>query len=263
MMGIRELGILDPFIAPSVINSKRSDKALSFTIFGNNPQVSTAAQEDVIDIGGDYTYVTTPGPLSIVSAAAGDNPAGTGLGTVYIAGLDENWDLQEATIDLNGVTPVVTTEQWIRIFYIYGFTPALSASNPNVVAAGAITASIGGTTQATILLGNTSSGNALFTVPRGYTGFVSLIYVSGAANDNFVARFQARAPGSTFIAGNDIEIASGQFVAVEYDPRTGNLSERTDIKVRAQAITQNAAVRVTFTITLIQNDYLQSLSESI
>ena len=262
-MGPRDVGILDPFLAPSVINAKLNDKVLSYTIFGNNPDVDIATEEDVIDTGGDFLYPAGADVLSVVSAAAGDNPAGPGLGTLYILGLDENWDLQEDTLDLNGITPVQTTTQWIRIYFIYGFTPALTVSNPNAKAAGNITATVGGTLQATILLGNTSSRNCVFTIPRNYTGFVSLVYISGKTGDNFIVRFQTRVQGSTFISGNDLEVAAGQFINVQFDPRTGNITERSDLKARAIAVTNNAAVRINFTITLIRNDYLQTLSESI
>lgn len=259
----REIGILDPFLAPAVFNTRLNDKVLSYTVFGNNPDVDPGVQEDVVDVGGNYTYVATPGPLSLVSASANDNPSGSGLGSVYILGLDANWDLQEEVIDLNGITPVVTTNSWLRVMVMYGFTPALAVTNPNAVAAGNITGSIGGTTQVTILAGNSSAQMALFTIPRNYTGSVSLVYISGGTNDNFIVRFGSRAQGSTFVSGNDLEVAAGQFINVQFDPRTGNLAERSDLKARAQAITNNASVRVNFTITLIRNDYLKSLSESI
>lgn len=259
---IREAGILDPFLAPAVINARLTDKVLSYTIFGNNPDVDTLVEEDVIDTGGDYQYITTAGAMSIVSASANDNPGGSGLGSIFILGLDENWDLQTEEIDLDGITPVVTTKTWIRIMLMYGYNKNLADSAPNTVAAGIITGSIGGTTQATILAGRTSAAMALFTVPRGYTGSVSLVYISGSQNDNFIVRFQSRLPGFTFTSGNDLEVAQGQFVSVQFDPRTGNLKEKSDLKARAQAITNNAQVRVNFTITLIKNDYLQTLSNS-
>ena len=55
--------------------------------------------------------------LSVVSASANDASGGTGARTVEIQGLDSNWNLLTETVTMNGLTPVVTTqEHFLRVF---------------------------------------------------------------------------------------------------------------------------------------------------
>lgn len=61
------------------------------TALGNNPDVDTAAAEEVWAAGGLYPWLTGATALEIVSDSANDASAGTGAHTVVINGLDINY----------------------------------------------------------------------------------------------------------------------------------------------------------------------------
>jgi len=69
-----------------------------------------------------YTYLTTASAMRVVSSSAQDGAGGTGLLTLRLIGLDANFAEIEEDITLNGVTPVISTKSFIRIFRAYGKT---------------------------------------------------------------------------------------------------------------------------------------------
>jgi len=261
-MDFRKMGVLDSYFASPVVTSRLSDKSMSFPIFGDNQLIGTANEEDVWNVGGRLTYMTAPGLLDLVSTDAADNPAGAGLTEVRISGLDENYDLQTETLQLNGTTIVQTLSLWIRIYAMAGSKPG--AADPNTAASGTITLSDGGNIQAQILTDETASSMSMFTIPAGYTGFFDQVFISGGPNDDFIARFKVRREGNIFVTrGGGFEITNSNAMNMVFNPRLGSAKEKSDTKFAAIGVTNNAQVRTNHSITIVENDYLLSLANSI
>jgi len=87
-----------------------------FRRFGHNDDCSTAF-ETVWHGSNLYTYLTTAEQLHISSDSASDDgdPVGAGARTLFVRGLDANYNYIEETVTLNGVTPVVTTGSFLRV----------------------------------------------------------------------------------------------------------------------------------------------------
>lgn len=101
--------------------------ASPFFKFGENPDIDTGtAPEDIISQGGDKLFPSTVSTISIVSTSAQDGVAGTGILTLKILGLDINYNLIEETITTNGLTPVVTTKEFLMVHRMYGLTAGTS-----------------------------------------------------------------------------------------------------------------------------------------
>ncbi|MFV2055130.1 MAG: hypothetical protein ACC707_01630 [Thiohalomonadales bacterium] len=262
-MGIRNLGILDNYYSGHIASSRLTDRVICFRVAGENPDVDTASIEDVWETGGVYSYLENAAFLTLVSTSASDAPTLGGLESVTLTGIDENYDYQIATYTLNGVTGVVTTEKWLRVFSFRGEVNNPASADYNTKAQGLITAKDATVTQAAILAGNTASKQSFITVLNGYTGFLENAYTSGGAADDFIMRFATRKNDGIFISGSDIEVTNSSFASVVFDPPTEAITEKTDIKVEAQAQVQNAQVRIAYAVTMIRNDYLQSLAESM
>ncbi|MDF1699550.1 MAG: hypothetical protein P1V36_00120 [Planctomycetota bacterium] len=82
--------------------------------FGYNSDVDTGGPEVIASFGGTFEPMTTARTLSIVSDSADDVTAtGTGARNVVITGIDENRVAQTVVVQMNGTTPVVTTERWL------------------------------------------------------------------------------------------------------------------------------------------------------
>ena len=84
--------------------------------FGINSTVGSGGFESIWEGSSLYPWPTDVQTLSVVSASANDASGGTGARTVEIQGLDTNWDVVTETITMNGVTPVVTTQTFRRVF---------------------------------------------------------------------------------------------------------------------------------------------------
>lgn len=262
-MSTRKYGSIDANTASFVYSSGLSNKIIDFTKFGYNPDVDTIVEEDVWDAGGVYQFLTAPSVMLISSTSADDGVGGTGLSVVSIQGLNNNWDLVSELVTLDGVSQVATANQYIRLFRM---TAVSSDTGGDIAdAAGAISAVAqdGGALQAQIEAGNTSTKMTMFSIPKGYTGFVSSVWTSGGANDDYVVDLQIRNNGGVFYTAADIEISNSGTFDVRLFPAAGPITEMSDVKFKALAIANNAQVRVGYKITLIRNDYLKSLAESI
>lgn len=114
-----------------------------------------------------YVFPSTALTMSVVSSSALD----IGGAKVQIIGLDANWDEISEVITLNGITPVTTVLQYLRINSVI-MTAAASGQSSN---AGIITVTNTGTVYGQINVGLGRSQMSIYSVPAGYTGYVRRI----------------------------------------------------------------------------------------
>jgi hypothetical protein len=100
------------------------------------------------------------GVVSTVSTDADDNGTGAGMQQMTIEGLDTNLLEISETVTLTGLTPVVTTKQFLRVNRMYGVASGASETNE-----GDIKSSIGGNVQGVIEALEGQTHQAVFTVP--------------------------------------------------------------------------------------------------
>lgn len=260
-MTARNLGSLDAYLGGAAAFSKQSPKIFSYSVAGQNPDVDIAVVEDVWEDGGRYDYLTTASVLTLVSTSANDAPTLGGIDTVEIVGCDVDFKVLVETVTLNGLTPVVTVNEFFRVFNLNGH--AANAADVNATAIGKITAQVAANIQGSIFAGSSTSRHSFISVLAGYTGFVDLAFTSGGPGDDFVMTFGTRIGNNSFTTGSEIEISNSSLAVINFSPIVGNVPEKSDIKVEAMAINNNAQVRITYILTMIRNDYLTSLTESI
>lgn len=96
--------------------------------FGVNPDVN-GTEEDIWSVGGTYSFATNASTRIVNSSSGSDvNSTGTGAWQVYIEGLDENWELANETVNLNGTNNVTTSNQYRRVFRAYVSTAGTSGT---------------------------------------------------------------------------------------------------------------------------------------
>lgn len=85
--------------------------------FGRNPSI-TSVPESIWDESTLYPWsaFSTPSTLSIVSTSDQDKVGGTGAYTMNVVGLDANFNWLDEVVNLNGLTPVLTTNVFARVF---------------------------------------------------------------------------------------------------------------------------------------------------
>lgn len=150
-----------------------TDGYSSVNKFGRNPDIDTATTpEDLWGGSGLYTGfpVSTSEPVEVLSSSANDAAAGTGLRTVTIQGLNQDWVQTSETLTLNGLTPVQSVNTYRRVHTMRGVTAGSGGSN-----AGTITVRHA-TTEADVFLvmqiGYNQTNCAAYTIPAGYKGYL-------------------------------------------------------------------------------------------
>ena len=210
--------------------------------FGRNPGVKSADYESIWDGSNLYPWPTAAETLSVVSDDADDTSAGTGARTVEIEGLDSSWNVLTETVTMNGLTPVVTTGLFLRVY------------RARVVTAGST-----GTNEGTITMTNTTSSNviaqisvdnsgfgqtlmAIYTIPAGKTGYLISLDFSSSKDNEHTFRLLTRDNTVTDAAWNTKEFANARGGFNQFRKYAINgFTEKTDLDFQAIASASSAA----------------------
>ena len=221
--------------------------------FGRNPDIDTAASESVWNGGGFYTgFPSSAEPIRLTSTSALDTIAGTGARTVRIMGLDANYAVQDETINLSGLTPVVSTKSFIRVH-----SARVTAAGSGGVNVGAITCQHNVTVANVFFvmpLANNQTNVAAYTIPAGYTGFMSHLggAIRGGVNASVLGLIWTRNFGEVFRGRRPFVITTSNKLI---DAINGGLvfTEKADIDFRITTDTNNTDVTVNFDLMLVKN----------
>ena len=175
------------------IASERMPEVVPVNIFGFSRSVGTTFQT-IWNDGGQYVHPSAAVQMSCVSTSASDTM------TIVISGLNADYETIAEIVQLNGTTPVTTTNSFYRI----NTATILSGSN-----VGDITVSEGGTVYANIeaTLGTTQA--CIYTVPANHSLYIFRISLtSGTVNSNKYITYRNRVDSST---GRVLRVAEATF----------------------------------------------------
>jgi hypothetical protein len=222
-------------------------------IFGYSTAIGSTAQGPMWEgqtlSGGLYTPPASAAPLVLVSDSASDNSTRS----VVIEGLDANFVPLVETIALNGVTNVTTTNSFLRINQM----SMLNSTNT-----GNITAKIGASTYAKINAGVGQTQMSIYTVPAGYTFYLSYVQYDasiGFTSSNYMIAQEYNKINAGGSNGLITLLNQTTFVQKQEIPFTVPIAhlEKTDIQFCVKSNTGSP-----FTVSmyaggiLIQNGYL-------
>ena len=167
-------GAYEPFDLQ--VSRGQVDGHTALNIFGFSTAVGSSALGPVWEgltlSGGAFAYPSSAAALVLVSDSASD----TSALSVRIEGLDANFAPITETIAMNGTTNVTTTNSFLRINLM---------TTTNGLNVGNITAKISSTTYAKISAGIGQTQMSIYTVPAGYTFYLS--YVQADASIGFTS----------------------------------------------------------------------------
>ena len=218
--------------------------------FGAVPQMSINTTGTVCDLN-DTVYpwsaLDTPAKVNVERNDVADN----GL-QVVIQGLDSNWDYQQEIITITGADQL-GNKLWRRVnrAYIESGTATTNIANINIEAGAA-----GGTTIARIRAGRAQTLMAVYTIPRGYIGYLYQGTMTVQANGDATGYMYIRrnSVGTAFRIGHTFEV-TGSGGAYNYKfSFPPAIPEKSDIDVRALVRSNNSRVTATFDILLVEND---------
>jgi hypothetical protein len=221
----------------------------SFNVFGYNPDIDTS-EETIWPDGGTIPHPTVASALSIVSTSTDDDgsPVGTGARTVYIEGVDGNYNVVSETITLNGTTAVATTNTYLYVNQFYVATAGNGGAN-----AGEITAKVSTTLYDLIATGYNQRTTAHYCVPAGYTGYLTtgVITTGQASGSTSVTAFlKQHGPDGILRVGAVSTLNNG---SVQYDftyPYV--IPEKNCVGATAVGTAANNSASAYFNIVLIK-----------
>lgn len=224
-------------------------------VFGYNPDVDTS-EESVWPDGGVVPHPTVASVLKISSTSANDTAAGTGARTVYIEGLDGNYNVVSETVSLNGQTAVDTVNLYLYVNRLYVVTAGSGEENAGVINAGTgvVTAGVPAVLYDLIATGNNNSTTGHYCIPAGYTGYMTRgIFTAGqtSGSTSVTGKLLQHSPGGLVRVGAVVTLNNG---SVQYDfdlPYV--IPEKNCIGATAIGSSSNNSVSSMFSICLIKN----------
>jgi hypothetical protein len=225
--------------------------------FGNNADIN-GSTETIWSHGGLYAYPAAAIQMKVSSASADDDASGTGGRTVVVTGLDANYNEISETVELDGQTAVLTTKSFLRVFMAYVATAGSGGTAAGIiyVGTGTVTAGVPATVYAEIPVGANQSQMAMWTVPAGYTLYITGGTFSAASNNvaqYVLGQFFFRPFGGVFLNTADITVNSNVF---RYDWEIPlPIPEKSDIEARAIALSgSNFFITASFEGIYIKNE---------
>ena len=172
---------------------RRDPSLIPFHKFGNVTNISTSTYETIWTLGGEINYPDSPAFFKISSSSVDDTDAGSGARSIKVVGLNEDGDLDNETVGINGRTEVTLTKKFFRVFrlivkttgtprapntgtiYLYSGSSTLGVPDDTGQIYSAISAEDGQSLQSSV------------TIPKGKTGvLLSVMWSSNAKSDKAI-----------------------------------------------------------------------------
>ena len=216
-------------------------------LFGHNTSVA-AALETVYHGSNLKTYLAAAERLQVTSTDADDTGAGNGARTLTITGLDTNYDVLVETVTMNGVANVLTDASFLRLTSLIVATAGVTGYNE-----GSITVSNNADTVVldTIVVRENKNHSASYTVPAGYTGYITNTFATESSTKGCEFSFWVRLFGGLWTMQKAVVLLDSSIVMVHQIPM--KLPQRADVEIRAEAILAGAIVTAGFDGWLEEN----------
>jgi len=225
------------------------------TVFGFNPDVDTA-QVSVWPLPSLITFPAAALQMTVSSTSADDTAAGTGARTVVVQGLDANYNEVTETVTMNGQTAVTMSASLLRVNYAYVATAGSgnSAAGDIYIGTGTVTAGVPATTYDIIKFDYNTTTTGSYTVPAGYTAYVSQgLFSTGqpSGTTQVQGRLLTRGLNNIRMTAAITTLNNGVANYVFEYPLA--VPEKTTIEATAIASANNNAVSSMFVILLVKN----------
>jgi hypothetical protein len=247
---------------PLMVAMQRDRVATPVFKFGFNSAVANTG-ETIWAQGGLYTWQAAAATVSVTSSSTDDDSTptpGTGALTVVLEGLDANYVEQSETIILNGTTVVNSTKTYLRLHRMYVATAGTGLTNAGVIYAATsgdtyTTPGVPNTAtkiMSTIAAGEGQTLQAFYTVPAGYTAYLTDI-MGGSVDGNNATTLDVRKRefGGAFRTRHKFVVFKST-VQLHYNiPLV--LPEKTDLEMRGTSAAGTPDVDSSFNLLLVAN----------
>ena len=214
-------------------------------IFGYQAALTTTAMYPIWENLAAYVYPVSAATLLLFSSSASDTNV-----SVFISGLDASYNpISETLVLTNGVTGVATVNSYLRVN-----TLVLTTSVSNV---GTLSLSNAGksATYAKINIGIGKSQAAIYTIPAGYSFYLTRADISAALAAGGSASVNYQVYARSNVTGAALTILQSSFVNIFNIRRVTPFvfGEKTDLQWQAQTDTGTVQIGANIEGYLIQN----------
>lgn len=217
--------------------------------FGKSTAINASNFETIWREGGSYITPTTATTASIVSTSTNDTAAGTGARTLYVEGLDSDYNLLSETVTLNGTTPVLTTGEYLRFNRMFILTAgSLKTSG------GTIRATVDSKVCASIIPEDNQSEVCHYTVPAGYTAYVNQLQFSVGQGKEVEIQVRVRWPGEESVYRTVSSFFVYQASSNIHIHIPLAVPEKSDLQFIAKSAAGTVAVAAVFDTVLISDN---------
>ena len=228
---------------------------LSIPLMNNDSQIYVQkygynGNLDAIDSGHEQTIWSGVGayPWDVFNVATSltiSSTSTTDTSTqVTVQGLDDQWNIQEQTITCSGTDNVSLSGQWKRVFRAY--------VSGDIVCTGDIHVKSGSTIVAHIPVKEQQTLMALYTVPRGYTAYLTGFDSTVSRNEDILFRLRTRSPAGVFRTQHVAQVYQTPY-KYHYEVYK-QIDEMTDIECTGDPTNNNVAAHAAFDLILIKNN---------
>jgi len=218
--------------------------------FGSNPDVSNSVSaitpETVWDGSIEYTFPPDAGTgIQIKSSQATDSQE------FIVQGLDENFENQYWTGNLNGTNDVNIDGTWSRVFRAFNNGTSGIAGSIDIHASGDAS-----TVYAKVLAGNDQTLMSIYTVPAACTGYLLGYHMSannpGSSSEiGYTTQIKTRQYGKVFRVQEVMSVTTSAFAQNTY-PFPLQLPPKTDVIVNIVSSNgNNGAINADFDVALL------------
>ena len=229
----------------------------SVIVFGYNPDLDQT-EESVWPTGGEVPHPTVASVLKISSGSTDDDgdPAGTGARTVFIEGLDGDYNVVSETVILNGQTAVNTTNSYLYVNQFYVLTVGSDGKNAGIIYAGTgdVTTGVPAVIYDLIAAGYNNRTTGHYCVPAGYTGYMveGLFSAGQASGTTATTGFLKQHGPDNILRVGAVSTVNNSASVYMFDPPYV-IPEKNCVGASAIGSANNNAVSSYFNIILIKN----------
>jgi hypothetical protein len=226
----------------------------NITVFGFNPDVDQT-QVSVWPLPSLITFPAAALQMKVSSSSANDTSAGTGARTVLVQGLDADYNEVTELVTLNGQTAVTMTASLLRVNYAYVVTAGSGNSSAGniYIGTGTVTAGVPATVYDIIKLDYNVTTTGSYTIPAGYTGYVSQgLFSSGQPSGSTQVEGRLLVRGTNNIRMTEAITTINNGVANYVFEYPLAIPEKTTVEATAVGSANNNSVSSMFIILLVK-----------
>jgi len=227
-----------PYALPAYLQASRGlvSGVTPFNMFGYQSAIGTTFIP-VWENTTTYTYPVSAQTMYLWSTSSSDTSV-----QILVNGLDSSYNLQSETVTLNGTTVVATTKQYLRINGL-SVTGGVNPTSASVINIGNSTKTI---QYAEIAAGAGRSQMAIYTVPNGYTMYLTRVSVTSNQVGNISSSYCTYRVFSVSSSGIQTIVLETPFTNSFSATRVVPFAypAKTDIQVQANTPSSTAAVGV-------------------